>query len=236
MARTANRTSFWKGVASGLPFGLIISPFGVVFGVLATEAGLDVVQVLSFSLAVIAGAAQLTAIQLMVDEAPTVIVLASALAVNLRLAMYSATIVPHLGAAPLWHRVLCSYLLTDQSFAMSLDRYERRPDMTLGEKIAYFYGVGIPTAMIWYASSLAGGLIGATLPEGYGLDFAIPITFLALVTPMVRTLAHLAAACAAIAVALLLAGLPYNMGLLVAGLAGMMTGAQVEARRKGAQT
>ncbi|WP_238368729.1 AzlC family ABC transporter permease [Mesobacterium pallidum] len=233
MARSANLSSFRKGAMAGLAFGLIVSPFGVVFGVLATEAGLDVTQVLSFSLAVIAGAAQLTAIQLMVEEAPTIIILASALAVNLRLAMYSATLVQHLGDAPLWHRVFCSYLLTDQSFAMSLDRYERHPELTMGEKLAFYYGVAVPTAMIWYVSSLAGGLIGSSLPSGYGLDFAIPITFLALVTPMVRTLNHLAAAGAAIVVALLLAGLPYNLGLLVAGLVGMMTGAQVEKMRSG---
>ncbi len=81
---------FGQGIRDALPFVLVIIPFGVVFGVVATEAGLNVFEALTFSVVVIAGAAQFTVLQLMVDNTPTVIVLISALAVNLRMAMYSA--------------------------------------------------------------------------------------------------------------------------------------------------
>ena len=54
------------------------------------------------------------------------------------------------------------------------------------------------------------------------------MAFLAMIGPMLRTAAHLAACFAAIVAALFAVVLPYNLGLIVAGLVGMMVGAQVE--------
>ncbi|WP_319826202.1 AzlC family ABC transporter permease [Thalassovita sp.] len=222
------RPTYWKGVRDGLPFLLVIIPFGLLFGVVATEAGLNVLETLSFSIVVIAGAAQFTAIQLMKEDAPTLIVLASSLAVNLRMAMYSASLTPHIGAAPLWQRAVAAYFTVDQSYATSIIAYEKNPGWTLGQKLAYFFGVVTPVCPMWYVATLAGALIGSAIPPELALDFAVPITFLALIAPMLHTTAHRAAALVSVALALGFAFLPYNMGLLVAGVGGMITGAQVE--------
>ncbi|MEM1342599.1 MAG: AzlC family ABC transporter permease, partial [Pseudomonadota bacterium] len=96
------KSAYFRGFVASLPFTIMASPFGLLFGVVATEAGLNLLQVMGFTVVVIAGAAQFTAVQLMVDGAPTLVVLISALAVNLRMMMYSAALQPHLGAAPLW--------------------------------------------------------------------------------------------------------------------------------------
>ncbi|KPQ20608.1 MAG: putative branched-chain amino acid permease [Rhodobacteraceae bacterium HLUCCA24] len=199
----------------------------MLFGVVATEAGLDVVETMAFSVAVLAGAAQFTALQLMSENAPTVIVLASALAVNLRMAMYSASLTPHLGSAPLWHRAIAAYFIVDQSYALSVVRYERER-MSLGTKLAYFWGSVAPVCPMWYIMTLVGALAGTAIPAGVPLDFAVPITFLALIAPMLRTLAHVVAAGASVALALGFAFLPYNLGLMVAGLGAMIAGAQTE--------
>ena len=90
---------FIKGVLNGAPHTLVIGPFGFLFGVVATEAGLSVFEALSFSVLVVAGAAQLTALELMQDNTPTVIVILSSLALNLRMALYLASMTPHLGTA-----------------------------------------------------------------------------------------------------------------------------------------
>ena len=113
----------------------MIIPFATLFGVLATEAGLNVVETMAFSIVVIAGAAQFTALQLMQENTPTVIVLISALAVNLRMAMYSASLTPYIGAAPLWQRALCAYLTVDQSYVVGVSKFEREPDMTVPERV-----------------------------------------------------------------------------------------------------
>ena len=221
--------SYWRGVRDGAPFLLVVVPFAGLFGVVATEAGLDLVQTMGFSVLVIAGASQFAALQLMVEDAPTLAVLATALAVNLRMAMYSAALVPHLGAAPLSTRALVAYFNVDQTYAMSVARYERQPGMSLGEKVAYFFGVVTPVCPLWYVFTWLGAVAGTAIPDAYALDFAVPITFLALVAPMLRTLAHVAAAATSVVLALSLAGLPSGLGLLLAGAAAMIVGAGVEA-------
>lgn len=207
---------------------LVIVPFALLFGVVATEAGLSMIEVMSFSIMVIAGAAQFAAVQLMQDGAPVMIVLATSLAINLRMAMYSAALTPHLGAAPLWTRAVISYFLVDQSFAVSSIEFARRPEQSLGEKVAFFFGTITPICPLWYVMTYAGARFGAAIPPDYALDFAVPITFLAITAPMLHTAAHRAAAAVSGALALAFAWMPYSSGLLVAAAGAMLTGAQVE--------
>jgi predicted branched-subunit amino acid permease len=225
------RSAFWRGMRDCGPFMFVAGPFGMLFGVVATEAGLDLLHVMGFSVVVIAGAAQFTALQLMLDDAPTVIVLLSAIAVNLRMAMYSASLAPHLGPAPFWQRVLVGYMNVDQTYAVSVLKYEAEPDMSLPEKASYFFGTCVPIVPVWYTTTLIGALLGQSIPTEWGLQFAVPVTFIALVAPALRTPAHIAAAGASILLALAFAGLPYNLGLMPAGIGAMIVGAEVERRR-----
>ncbi len=220
--------AFRLGIRDGSPFLLVVIPFALLFGVVSREAGLDVTQALAFSVVVIAGAAQFTALQLMTEQAPLLIVLATALAVNLRMAMYSASLTPHLGAAPLWQRALVAYFLVDQTYACAIARFELNPGWGLSQKLAYFFGAVLPVCPLWYVCTVAGALLGSAIPGWLALDFAVPITFLALIAPMLRTVAHLSAAAVSIVLALGLSFMPYNLGVLVAALAAMITGAQVE--------
>lgn len=228
MAATTSKSAYGEGVIAGLPFILVIIPFATLFGLLATEAGLSVFETLTFSVVVIAGAAQFTALQLMQEHAPTAIVIASALAVNLRMAMYSASLTPYLGAAPLWQRAVCAYLTVDQSYVVGVAKFEKSPDMTVQQRVAYFIGAVTPIVPLWYFFTFIGAYLGTQIPESWALDFAIPITFLAMIAPMFRTLAHVVAAFVAVGVSLLATQIPYSLGLIVAGAAGMMAGAQVE--------
>ncbi len=228
MSSSHNVSAFWDGLRNGAPFILVLVPFSVLFGVVGTEAGLNLAQVLAFSVLVIAGAAQFTALQLMVDNAPTIIVIATALAVNLRMAMYSASLTPYLGKAPLWKRACVAYLLVDQSYAIPVAKYEDQPDMPLASKLAYFFGVIAPIAPLWYLGTLVGALVGQEIPPEYALDFALPITFLAMIAPGLKSAAHISAAAVSVIMGLLLATMPYNSGLLVAAVIAMMVGARVE--------
>jgi 4-azaleucine resistance transporter AzlC len=234
MPPTSPKAAFRRGVRAGLPFVVVVGPFGLLFGVLATEAGLNLAATLGMSVLVVAGAAQFTALQLMIDQAPTLIVIFTALAVNLRMAMYSAALTPHLGAAPLKVRALAAYVLTDQTFAAALAAYEGR-EATLAEKIAFYFGTAAPVVPVWFAATVAGALLGRSIPPDYALDFAVPITFLAIVAPMVRTVAHLVAATVSVTGALVFGWVPYSGGLLIAALLAMLAGAEVERRRETAR-
>ena len=230
MPATTPNSAFRTGVMDGLPFLLVLTPFGILFGVTATEAGLNVLETMMFSIVVIAGASQFSAVQLMSDNAPTLIVLATALAVNLRMAMYSASLTPYLGQASLWQRALISYFLVDATYACAIGRFEGNPQWTLPARLAYFFGTVVAVCPAWYAMTLVGALIGNAIPGWLALDFAVPICFLAMVAPMLRTVAHLAAALTSVTLALALAFIPYSLGLLIAALAAMMVGAFVETR------
>ena len=219
-----------QGLRAGLPFVLLILPFAAVFGIIATEAGLTLAETLGFSIMVIAGASQLAAVQLMIDGAPFAVVLLTALAVNLRMAMYSASLAPHLGRASLGARAAVAYLMVDQAYAMAFLQFERAPDWSVGAKLGYYFGVVTPVAPTWYLGTALGGIAGHRLPEGLPLDYVVPITFLSLVGSMLRTWAHAVAALVSAGAALLLLGLPWNLGLPLAGLLAMSAGALVEAQ------
>lgn len=229
MPITTTKSAYWKGFRDGAPFLIIVAPFAALFGVLAGEAGLNIVETMAFSVAVFAGAAQFTALQLMQEEAPTIIVLLSALAVNLRVAMYSAALTPYLGAASLRQRIVIAYFTVDQSYALSVGQFEAEPEMTLPQRLAYFAGTLSLIVPTWYTSSFVGAALGAQIPDAFVPDFALPICFLAMVGPMLRTGAHMVAAAVAIAAGLMFASVPFSLGLIIASLLGMMAGAQTEA-------
>ena len=230
MTTSTTKSAFLKGVRDGSPFIVVVIPFAVLFGVVGTEAGLNLAQVMGFSVVVIAGASQFAALALMTENAPTLAILGTALAVNMRMAMYSAALTPHLGKAPMWQRAVLAYFLVDQVYALSAVEYEKTPTRPLGQKVAYFMGVMSMACPFWYAGTLAGALAGTQIPEAFALDFAVPITFLALVAPMLRTGAHITAALVSLVGALTLSFLPYNLGLFIAALAAMWAGAEVERR------
>lgn len=227
---SSERSYYWQGFRAGLPFTLVIVPFALLFGVVAVEAGLDIVQTMSMSVLVIAGAAQFAAIQTLVDDSPAFVAILTGLAVNLRMAMYSASLTPHLGALPIGKRAIAAYFMVDQSYAVSIQKFEAGPQMKPPQKLAFFFGVVSPLCPLWYLFSYIGAVAGAAIPPEFALDFAVPITFIALVAPSLRSLPHLAAAFVSVSVSLALAWMPYNLWLLVAAILAMITGAYVEKR------
>lgn len=227
-AKAPAKSAYWAGVRDGAPFILMAIPFATLFGVIATDAGLTLAQAMGFTILVIAGAAQFAAIQLMVENASIAFVLLAALAVNLRMAMYSASLVPYLGSAPLWQRAFIAYLNFDQTYITSVARYEARPDMSVSDRVSYFLGVATPITPFWFGMTLVGVVAGQAIPDAWALDFIMPIMFLAMVAPMLKSLAHVAAAAVSVAVALALVDLPAGTGLLIAAGAAMLTGAFAE--------
>lgn len=228
MAASSPTRQFIRAAIDSTPFVFVAGPFGALFGVLGTEAGLQIYETMLFSLAIFAGAAQFTALQLMQEQAPTIIVIISALAVNLRMAMYSASLTPYLGGLSLGKRAFAAYMIVDQSYALSIGKFESGAQMTLAERFAYFLGGNALIFPVWMVMSFGGAWLGQSVPESASLDFALPIAFLAMIGPMLRTRAHVIAALTACTVAIPAAWLPFNLGLIVAGIAGMMAGAYAE--------
>jgi Predicted branched-chain amino acid permease (azaleucine resistance) len=217
-----------EGVALAVPFIMVGGPFGLLFGVVATEAGLPVTETIALSIIVIAGASQFALVELLSEGAPALIALMAAFAVNLRMLMYAASIAPHLAEAPLRSRLWMAYFLVDQVYAASIRRFREKPRESLAARQAFWLGVGGPMFVAWAAATYVGAAMGEAIPEGLSLDFAPAITFIAIVAPMLRGAANLAAAAVAIAAALALAWMPWSLGLPLAAFAGMLAGALLE--------
>jgi predicted branched-subunit amino acid permease len=224
-ARTA---AFLRGVRAAVPFVIVMGPFGMLFGVASADAGLNLFEISAFSLTVFAGAAQFAALQLMQDQAPLIVILATSLAVNLRLLMYSVALAPEFGGASVGVRAALAYFLVDQVFVVTQAELARRPGQSLAEKTAFYFGAVLPVAGLWFGASFFGAVAGQAIPPEYALDFAVPITFLAMIAPMLRSVPHLAAALVSVAGTLALSFLPYGTGLLVAAVAAMAAGVVVE--------
>jgi 4-azaleucine resistance transporter AzlC len=226
-------SEFWAGVRGLVPLLVGVAPFGVIYGVLALASGIPPLAAMAMSSIVFAGSSQFLLAQLHGAGAPGLIMVASAALVNLRHALYSASVAPHLAHLPRRWKLALAYLLTDEAYAIAILRLEQ------GRKGPhshwYVLGAGLSLWTGWQLSTAAGILLGAEIPRDLPLDFALPVTFIAIVVPMIRSRAAIASAAVAAVLALLLAGWPYKLGLMAASLGGIATGALIgraDARRK----
>lgn len=224
------RREFLEGCRDIAPVLVGTVPFGFVAGVAGVGAGLTPVQAVALSLFAFSGIAQLVVAQLVAVQSPILVTLAAALVVSLRFLMYSAALSPHLAHLSVRWRALLTYLMTDQVFGMGVKRYaEGGPG---GQRHWHLFGIGITLWAFWQASVVAGAVLGAQVPASWSLDFVVTLSFLVLLVPAVRTRADIAAAVVAGAVALVAAGLPYRLSLVVASLAGIAAGVAVEWRHR----
>jgi 4-azaleucine resistance transporter AzlC len=217
-----SRPAFLEGVRDIAPMMLGVIPFGIVCGVGAIAAGASPVAALAMSMIMFSGAAQIVATQLLVAGAPFAVILVSCLIVSLRLLMYSAAMAPHLRDLDRRWRALLSFVLTDQAFAGTLQRFKRSTD--LRANASYFLGTGALLWIVWQLSTLAGILAGQVIPASWELDFVVPLCFLAVLMPLLRDrVSILVFAIATIAVVALDA-MPLRMSMICGGLLGIAAG------------
>ena len=219
------------GCRDSLAMMVGILPFGLIYGALASLAGLSLGQALGMSLLVYAGSAQFIAISLLALGSGAAVILLTTLVVNLRHVLYSAALQPYVGALAQRWRVPLAFGLTDETFAVVQRRYLARGMTEHGQW--YHAGVALPLYLTWVGSSLVGALLGQSVPNlaAWGLDFAMLATFIGIVVPALRNQPQIAAALVAGAVALLCHAWPYKLGLMAAALSGIVVGVWLERRR-----
>jgi len=224
-----SRQSFWAGVRAELPLLIGVAPFGMIYGVLALSAGLAPLPAQMMSSIVFAGSAQFITAQLVRDAVPGLVIVLTIAVVNLRHMLYSASVAPYVRNLPMHWKVLLSYLLTDEAYAVTILNYERDESNPSGHW--FFLGAGLTLWTSWQISTAVGILLGTTLPESWPLDFALPITFIAIIMPTLKDRPAIAASLSAGIVALLANELPYKLGLMLAGLIGIAVGTWLEGRK-----
>jgi 4-azaleucine resistance transporter AzlC len=223
MKMADTKREFLRGARNTVPLFLGIAPFAMVVGVAAREAGLDAAQGTFFSLSMIAGTAQLAAVQLYGAGASAAIVLLTAMVVNLRYSMYSLSLHPVLEKRSYIERLLAAFLLSDQSFVVSMTELETNPDNP--SLPTFLFGSSLAVFVVWVAGIFLGFVLKAIIPAGLSLDFVIPLAFMFLLVPHLggkdRQTSVLAAIVASV---VLVPRLPLQSGLLVSILIGIGSG------------
>jgi len=208
-----------RGARDVLPLVPAIAGFGLVVGVAAGNAGFTIPQAIGLSVFVFAGASQLAAIELVRDGAPFLVVVVTVVVINLRMMMYSASISSYFrDHAERWRAAL-AYLLTDQAYALSINHYREND---VDDTRAYYLGVAFPLWAVWQTCTIVGIVAGANIPDSWGITFAVPLVFLALLVPAMKDRESTAAAVVSGTVAAAGAGLPLNLGLLAGAGCGLL--------------
>lgn len=221
--------SFWAGVRAEFPLLIGVFPFGLIYGALALSAGLSSAAAQMMSSIVFAGSSQFVATQLIHEAAPGLVIVLTIAVVNLRHMLYSASVAPYLkGLSTRW-KALLAYLLTDEAYAATIIHYEE--EGLTPSSHWFFLGAGLSLWSTWQVSTAAGIFLGAAIPASWPLDFALPLTFIAMVVPVLKDRPVIASAVSAGVVALLAYDLPYKLGLILAALIGILVGIFVEGRK-----
>src|SRR4030095_4153297 len=143
--------------------------------------------------------------------------------------LYSASLAPYLASLPTRWKVLLSYLLTDEAYAPTIIHYEKEGITRYAHW--FLFGAGDSLWFIWHVRTALGIVLGAAMPESWSLDFALPLTFIAMVVPVLKNQPAIAAALSAGVVALIAFSLPYKLGWLLAALVGIAVGTVLEGRK-----
>ncbi|MCB9079560.1 MAG: AzlC family ABC transporter permease [Anaerolineaceae bacterium] len=223
----SSRTEFLAGLRAVAPILLGVVPFALITGIAAVEAKLPTGLAIASSILIFAGASQLAATQLIRENGAFVVIILTVLIINLRFAMYSVSLAPHFKRLASSWKGLLAYLLTDQAYALSIIRYNEIPQHPA--KQWFYLGAAVGLWVTWQTGTIVGVLVGAQIPANWSLDFAIPLTFIAVTVPAIKGRRALIVATVSVLVAVTAAGLPYNLGLIVAGLGGVFTGIILEA-------
>lgn len=219
------------GLRDVAPILLGLVPFGLITGVSGAAAGITAIDMVFMSAVVYAGASQLAAVSLMAASAAPWVVLLSVGLINLRFLMYSASLAPWVQRYGPGARALIAYLLVDHTYALSVIRYAREDESF--DRRDYYLAMGVVVWLQWSVMTALGAVLGAQLPATLQLDFAVPLSFLALLVPLVTTRPTLVAAAAGGALAIVLAPLPYSLGMVIATLVGVAAGTLAESVVRG---
>lgn len=217
-------TEFFAGFRDTFPLVVGAVPFGIIFGTLAGTAGLSFWAAMGMSVFVFAGASQFIGAGLVAAGTAWPIIVITTFVVNLRHLLYGASMVPHYKKLSHFWKIVLSFGLTDETFAVAIGRYSRNDS----SENKHFYNLGSMVFMYtnWNLCTLIGLTMGKTFPgiATMGLDFAMPATFIGMVIPYLTKSPMWASVLTAGTVALMTNSLPHKLGLMIAALAGVAAG------------
>lgn len=222
-----HRSAFVRGIRSAAPLALPPIPFALAFGlVIAESAVVGNFAGWASGWIMFAGSSQLVAIQLLGEGASLVVIVASIAMINARHVVYSASVSQRLDDPPTWFRVIGSYLLIDQVFAIE---EQEAPELDTRERMWLMLGAGVTFWIVWNVMVAIGLVAGDLLPDDFPVGFVVALLFGGLMALAARTRPGVVAAIVGGTIAMVLRDLPSGTGLMVAIVVGAAAGAWAEA-------
>jgi 4-azaleucine resistance transporter AzlC len=217
------------GARRTVPLAISAFAIGIVFGVLARQAKLSVMDALLMSGLVYAGASQFVALSLWTTiPFPVTTIILTTFIVNLRHLLMGASLRPWFSRLSPWKVYTSVFFMVDESWALTMS------DFTAGGRDAGFLlGSGFILYIAWVSSAVIGRTVGAWIqnPAQWGLDFAFTAVFTALLVGMFKGKSNLLPWAVAAIVAVAAAHwLPGKWYILLGGIAGSIIGAITDAK------
>lgn len=195
--------------ASPIIFGYV--PIGFAYGVLSQEAGLSMQNTMIMSLIVFAGSSQFIAVGLFPAGITPVSIIITTFIVNLRHALMSASLSP---IVKTWNKTeiaAFAFEITDETFAVHSLRYNEVENIDNNHLKIEMLLINLIAQCSWVLGSWLGCSMGQLISnvKAYGLDFALPAMFIALIIMQVNNLLQV--------VLLIFAGI-ISTSLLISGI------------------
>jgi 4-azaleucine resistance transporter AzlC len=223
-------SEFLAGARDTFPLIVGAIPFGIIFGTLALASGLSVGGTMAMSAFVFAGSAQFIAVGLLAAGTGAPLIVLTTFVVNLRHALYSATLAPYVSKLPQRWQIPIAFWLTDETFAVVAPRFQTKTPLP-GTRWFYL-GSALAMYLNWQLCTFLGITLGQMLPNAaaWGLDFAMPVTFIGMTIPYLKNKPMVATAVVAAVTSVAAYGLPHKLGLMVATIAAIGAGVLMEKR------
>jgi len=212
---------FKKGLIDISPLLIPVIPFGIIFGAIGIELGFSPLITYATSLIIFGGASQIVFIQLLSGGASSLVAITSVGVINSRHFLYGAVLTEYLEKLSLIKKLIISYLITDQTFAVS-SKYFKNHKIN-NHSHYHLIGAGVILWTTWQVTTIIGIFLGSIVPEEWGLKFAIPLTFLAIIVNDFRKLDHVLVMIISGISSLIFFDIPFKAYIILTPLIGLLS-------------
>lgn len=222
-----NRSGLMLGMQLCLPIALSVFTYGLLFGVLARQAGLHVLETLLMSSFVLSGSAQFVALELWRMPLPVGTLIFTTLVLNLRHVLMGMALRPWFAQLSPRAAYTSLFFMADENWALAMRHFAQG-----GRHAAVLLGSGLLLFVAWVGASCSGHLLGGSIPDPsrWGVDFAFTAVLLALLIGLFKQKSDIVPWVVAAGVAIIAAWwLPGKWYVLIGGLAGSVAGAMQHA-------
>jgi len=227
------KTDFWAAVRDCIPIAAGVMPFGITCGIMGIAAGMLPLEVILMSVLVFAGASQFIAVTMIGSGVSGWgIIVFSTLLVNLRHLLMGLSLAPYILKLPVPFQSILAFIMTDESYALTASRIQRN-----NYSGHYQLGASLPVYIVWIISTAVGAFLGSRIadPLSWGLDFAMPATFLVLLMPLLINRTSLIVCLTSAVIAVISAiYLPGKWYIIISCLTAVLVGGFLEGGKKNA--